>query len=106
MKAILGIGISILAIWLAVCLLAGQAGAQYPSWVDANGWSPYGGYTIQEYHGYLPYPNNYGQVYYSMYDSYGMPAGSAYYGYDTQSWGYWDGYNYYSGPSYWNPYSR
>jgi hypothetical protein len=54
MKAILGIGIFTLAIWLALVLLAGQAGAQdYPWMGPGTGWYPW-------------YSMTYDQAYYEM----------------------------------------
>jgi hypothetical protein len=82
MKAIWGMGLL-----LALALLIGQAGAEgpYPSWVDANGWSPYGGYTTS-YIG-QHYLNPYANVF-NLYDPYGMWAGEAGYDHRYNMWEY------------------
>ncbi len=87
----------------ALFVLSGIAVGQYPSWVDANGWTPGGGYYTS-YIGHVnpnyPYAGSY-----SMYDPYGMWSGYASYSSRSNIWGYGmpGGYRNY-GYSYQNPY--
>lgn len=102
MKAILGIGIFTLAIWLVVCLLAGQAEAQYPYYSGYYGMAnPY--WSADLYQGSLPWGTS-GNVYYYVYSPGGQFAGTSAYNHQSRAWNFYNGQGYLRGYSDQNPY--